>query len=263
MRTPRPTELAVVAERVARDAVTLLVGLADQPARGVEAKSTATDMVSDADHASERLLRSRIAELRPDDGVLGEEGATTPGRSGLTWVVDPLDGTTNYLYRYPQWAVSVACEDSAGPVAGCVIDATRGEVFTAARGDGATLNGAPIRVSGERTLSRALIGTGFAYDAPTRVAQAAQLARLIGRVRDVRRAGSAALDLAWVAAGRLDGFYETGIRHWDWAAGRLLVLEAGGRFEAAPGPLGDDQVVTANWYLYQPLAAIVNTPLGT
>ena len=213
----------------ARDAGELLLERFGGPASGVESKSSTTDMVSDADRAAERLLLDRITSARPDDGVLGEEGANVEGSSGLTWVVDPLDGTTNYLFGYPVWSVSVACEDADGGVVAVVHDPTRKETFAAARGAGATLNGRPVHVRAARGLDRALMGTGFAYDPDDRGLQARVLTHLLPRVRDVRRGGSAALDLAWVACGRLDGFYEWGIKHWDRAAGMLLVAEAGGR----------------------------------
>ena len=218
-------ELALAA---AREAGELLVERFGGPASGVQSKSSTTDMVSDADRAAERLLLDRISAARPDDGVLGEEGADVQSASGLTWVVDPLDGTTNYLFGYPVWSVSVACEDAEGGVVAVVHDPVRNETFAAARGGGATLNGRPAHTRAPRGLDRALVGTGFAYDPGDRGFQARVLTHLLPRVRDVRRTGSAALDLAWVACGRLDGFYEWGIKHWDRAAGMLLVSEAGG-----------------------------------
>ena len=180
----------------ARDAGALLLERFGGPASGVEWKSSTTDMVSDADRAAERLLLDRITSARPDDGVLGEEGANVEGTSGLTWVVDPLDGTTNYLFGYPVWSVSVACEDADGGVVAVVHDPTRGETFAAERGAGATLNGRPVQVRAPRGLDRSLIGTGFAYDPDDRGFQARVLTDLLPRVRDIRRGGSAALDLA-------------------------------------------------------------------
>jgi fructose-1,6-bisphosphatase/inositol monophosphatase family enzyme len=185
-------------------------------------------MVSDADRAAEAAIAELIHRERPDDGLLGEEGAEARGSSGRRWVVDPLDGTTNYLYGYPVWAVSVALEDPDGAVAGVVLDPVRDELFAARRGAGTTLNGAPVRVRDGTPLERSLVATGFSYDRDRRAEQARVLGRVLPRVRDVRRAGAAALDLAWVSAGRLDGYYERGLQPWDWAAGRLLVAEAGG-----------------------------------
>jgi myo-inositol-1(or 4)-monophosphatase len=236
MPEPPPIDLAALAERAARAAGVLLLDHAARGAVGVESKSSATDMVSAADRASEQLLVELLSAARPDDGMIGEEGTERTGTTGLTWVCDPLDGTTNYLYAFPQWAVSVAVEDAEGPVAACVFDPSRDEAFTAARGEGAVLNGRPIRVSAARDLATSLIGTGFAYQAEVRAAQGARMRDVLGQVRDIRRAGSAALDLAWVACGRLDGFFESGIQHWDYAGGMLLVPEAGGRFAVGPGP---------------------------
>src|SRR5262249_14200231 len=167
-RMPEPAlidtrALAALAERAARAAGALLLEHAALGAVGVESKSSATDMVSEADRASEELLVDLLGAERPDDGMIGEEGTARAGTSGLTWVCDPLDGTTNYLYAFPQWAVSVAVEDADGPVAACVFDPSRDEAFTAARDHGAMLNGEPIRVSEARDLATSLIGTGFAY----------------------------------------------------------------------------------------------------
>ncbi|CAA9526160.1 MAG: Inositol-1-monophosphatase, partial [uncultured Thermoleophilia bacterium] len=194
---------------------------------------------------------------RPDDAVLGEEGTDRAGSTGLTWVVDPLDGTTNFLYRYPQWAVSVCCEDGDGQLVGCVHDPNRGETFSALGGGGAALDGVPIHVSTLGELDRALVGTGFNYDRAVRAGQAAALGTVLPAVRDVRRGGSAALDLAWTACGRLDGFWEAGLQRWDWAAGVLLVREAGGVVTAGPtahGPVGH---VAAGLALAEALAALV------
>jgi myo-inositol-1(or 4)-monophosphatase len=205
------------------------------PAHGVGRKSSATDMVSDADRAAEHAIAELIHRERPDDGLLGEEGAAVPGSSGRRWVVDPLDGTTNYLYGFPVWAVSVAVEDARGALAGVVLDPARDELFAAERGSGATLNGSPVRVREGTPLERSLVATGFGYDSGRRAEQARVLQRVLPRVRDVRRAGAAAVDLAWVAAGRLDGYYERGLKPWDWAAGRLLVTEAGGAIAELDG----------------------------
>jgi myo-inositol-1(or 4)-monophosphatase len=249
--------LAHLAERAARAAGALLLEHAALGAVGVESKSSATDMVSAADRASEELLVDLLAEARPDDGMIGEEGTARTGSTGLTWVCDPLDGTTNYLYAFPQWAVSVAVEDGDGPLAACVFDPSRDEAFTAARGHGAWMNGQPIRVSPAHDLATSLIGTGFAYQASVRAAQGARMSEVLGAVRDIRRAGSAALDLAWVACGRLDGFFESGIHHWDYAGGMLLVPEAGGRFAVGPGPLdGLLQVVASGPGIHGALRAL-------
>jgi myo-inositol-1(or 4)-monophosphatase len=237
-----------LAESVAREAGQLLLERFRRPATGVGSKSSATDPVSDADRDAESLIRRRLLGARPDDSLLGEEGSSVDGRSGIRWVVDPLDGTVNYLFGIPDWAVSVACEDADGTLVGVVHIPTRGETFTAARRDGARLDGEPIAVSRADELASALIATGFSYVAEVRRAQAAALADILPRVRDIRRAGSAAVDLASVACGRVDGFYEVGLNPWDLAAGALLVREAGG--------LVTRDVVASGPALHEPLAAL-------
>ena len=176
-----------------------------------------------------------LAAERPDDGLLAEEGTSETGESGRRWVFDPLDGTVSYLYGYPHWCVSVALEDAQGTAAGVVYDPNRDELFAAERGAGATLGGKPIQVRNAPPLAQALVATGFGYDAAWRSEQAEVVRRLLPAVRDIRRAGSAALDLAWLAAGRLDAYYERGLSAWDWAAGSLLVREAGGAVEKLKG----------------------------
>jgi myo-inositol-1(or 4)-monophosphatase len=205
--------------------------------RALAAKSTPTDLVSEADLASERAIRAVLAAQRPDDGVLGEEGTgDLAGTSGLRWVVDPLDGTIDYLYGIGQWCVSVAVEDDAGGVAAVVLDPLRDELWTAQRGGGAQLNGRRLEAPGEvAALDRALVATGFGYDAAVREAQGRLVASLLPHVRDIRRAGAAALDLVWTAAGRHDAYYEFGVKHWDWAAGVLVCREAGRTVRELPG----------------------------
>ena len=176
---------------------------------------------------------------RPDDGLLAEEGASSESENGRRWVVDPLDGTVNFLYGFPAWCVSVGLEDAGGVAVGVIHDPLRRETFRAVRGGGCELNGEPVRIRERDRLEIALIATGFSYDPDRRAEQADLLAHVLPRVRDVRRAGAAALDLAWVAAGRVDGYFERGGKPWDWAAGRLLVVEAGGAVADLPGePVG-------------------------
>jgi myo-inositol-1(or 4)-monophosphatase len=208
---------------------------------GVATKTSVTDPVSEADRASERLIADRLASSRPDDGMLGEEGqAERAGSSGYRWVVDPLDGTVNFLYGRPTWCVSLACEDAEGAVLGVVHAPLLGETWTASRGGGARRHddGRPLAVTDPSDLAACLVATGFSYDPLVRADQGAAVADLVPRVRDVRRDGSAALDLAWLAAGRVDGYVEAGLSPWDWAAGALLVTEAGGRVSSAPWYLG-------------------------
>ncbi len=216
-----------LAVRVAEEAGALLRDYARGGSLGVRTKSSETDPVSDADRAAERLITEALSDACPDDSIVAEEEGGQTGSSGRTWIIDPLDGTVNYLYGIPAWCVSIACEDSEGLLAAAVYDPSRNETFTAARGQGAWLNGDRIAVT-EASFDRALIATGFAYDAEVRVGQGHVLAELLGVVRDVRRVGAAALDLAWTACGRFDGFYEFDLKPWDVAAGSLLVTEAGG-----------------------------------
>jgi myo-inositol-1(or 4)-monophosphatase len=233
-----PHVLLDLAVRAAHAAGTLLVDRFHQPASGVELKSSQTDPVSDADRDAEALIVGLLREERPGDSVLGEEGAGTSGASGLGWVVDPLDGTVNFLYGIPQWAVSIACRDGDGTLAAVVHDPLHGETFSAVRGRGARCNGGTLRLAASPPLARALVGTGFSYDAEQRRLQTELFMRVLPRARDIRRAGSAALDLAWVAAGRLDAFYEHGLKEWDHAAGDLLVSESGGVVQALPPARG-------------------------
>jgi myo-inositol-1(or 4)-monophosphatase len=221
-------ELLALTVTVARDAGALLLERFDcGRERALESKSTPTDLVSEADLASERLIRDALARARPHDGFLGEEGGGEDGTSGLTWVVDPLDGTINFLFAIPQWCVSVAVRDAEGVLAGAIFDPCRDELFTATRRGESLLNGTPLVPSDCSDLATAMIATGFAYDAKVRAAQAEVLARLLPRVRDIRRFGSAALDLAWTAAARYDAYFERTVKPWDIAAGTLVCERAG------------------------------------
>ncbi len=220
-------ELRALAESVAREAGALLREAFHGPELRITAKSTPTDLVSEADHNAERLIRDRIAAARPDDGVLGEEGGDRVGTSAVRWIVDPLDGTVNFLFGIPQWAVSIACEDAEGMLVGVVYDPMRDELFSAERGGRPTLDGRPITASTKRDMATAMVATGFGYDAEVRRAQAVVAARLLPEVRDLRRFGAAAIDLAWTACGRLDAYYEHGLNAWDLAAGGLICECAG------------------------------------
>jgi len=255
---PTSIALAGVAVEVAEAAGLVLRAGVGRARLGVETKSSDTDMVTDVDRASEALVARLLAARRPDDGLLGEEGATRPSSSGVTWVVDPLDGTTNYLYGLHPSGVSVAAATAHGVLAGAVHDPWRAETFWAAAGRGAWLDTTPLRRRGGPALAEALLGTGFAYDARRRAAQAAALRTVLPAVRDIRRAGAAAVDLCWVAAGRLDGFYEAGLQPWDHAAALLVVREAGARAEELPGRDGYlPTVVAAAPGLFDPLVALL------
>ena len=208
-------------------------------------KSSPDDVVTEVDRAVEELIRARVLEARPEDGFLGEEGAARDSASGVTWVVDPIDGTVNFLYGIPQYAVSIAASRGGEVVAGVVVDVASGEEFRAVRGDGATCGDRPLRVREPVPLERRLVATGFNYVPETRAIQAAAVARMLGTVRDVRRMGSAALDLCALAAGRLDAYVEEGLHPWDLAAGGLIATEAGARVTSVPGAGGRDCVVAA------------------
>jgi myo-inositol-1(or 4)-monophosphatase len=222
------TDDLALAERAARAGGEVLMSYFGRAAEGLGVKSSPTDPVSDADREAERAIRELLLSERPDDGLIGEEGSSDAAASGRTWIVDPLDGTVNFLYGLRAWAVSIALEGADGLEAGVVFNPVDEECFTAARGAGAAMNGRAIHVTDCPSLDRAMVGTGFSYEAEQRARQAELLTRLLPRVRDIRRAGAAALDLAYVACGRVDAFYERGLKRWDEAAGRLLVEEAGG-----------------------------------
>lgn len=225
-----PAELLALAEEVAREAGELLLAGRDGlrgDATDVATKTSPTDAVTAMDRAAEELIVSRLLAARPDDGVLGEEGTDRAARSGVRWVVDPLDGTVNYLYRLPAWSVSVAAQLDGVTVAGVVFEPTRGRLYRASFGGGAERNGTVLQCSAADELGLALVATGFSYEAERRAEQGRVLARVLPRLRDIRRAGSAALDLCTVAAGEVDGYFEAGLRPWDVAAGALIAQEAG------------------------------------
>jgi myo-inositol-1(or 4)-monophosphatase len=245
-----------LAERTARAAGEVLISYYGRPPEGLGSKSSETDPVSDADREAERTVRELLGAERPDDGLLAEEGSRSSSASGRRWIVDPLDGTVNFLYGIPAWAVSVALEDADGVAVGVVHSPVHRETFSAVRGEGARLNGRVLQARQRRELEYAMVATGFSYDAERRAEQAEVIRRLLPRARDIRRAGAAALDLAWVAAGRLDAFYERGLHAWDCAAGGLLVREAGGAVADLDGdPPG--LIAAATPELLAELAAVV------
>lgn len=221
---------------------------------GVGSKSTPTDVVTVMDTRAEELLRRLILAARPNDAVLGEEGADQAGTSRVRWVLDPIDGTVNYLYDLPGWAVSVAAEVDGEVVVGVVEIPSYGETFAAVRGQGATRNGQPIAVSSCAALDQALVATGFGYAASRRAAQAAVLAQVLPQVRDIRRFGAASVDLCAVACGRVDGYYERGLEAWDLAAGGLVATEAGAVVGGLHGrPASRELVVAATPALFPAL----------
>ena len=215
-------------------------------------KTTDTDPVSEADRESERRITQSLRSARPDDGLLGEEGADRTGSTGLRWVIDPLDGTVNFLYGLPAWAVSIACEDDDGAVVGVVHQPSAGLTYRGLRGEGSWCGDRRLRVNDPVELSRALIATGFSYEAEQRRQQAAVLTRLLPAVRDVRRIGSAALDLCLVADGQVDGYFEDTTSRWDWAAGALIAAEAGARVQTY-----GDGLLAAGPALFDPLLGVI------
>ncbi|HWG93234.1 MAG TPA: inositol monophosphatase family protein [Mycobacteriales bacterium] len=246
---PAPEALLELATDLALRAGDLALSMRE----GVEVsatKSSPTDVVTAADAAAERLVVDGIRAARPGDGVLGEEGADDAGTTGVRWVVDPVDGTVNFLYGLPQWAVSIGVEVDGVTVAGVVRDPAKDETWRAVRGAGAecisAAEGRPLRCSDAVELSQALLATGFSYDARRRAVQAQHLVTVLPRVRDVRRMGAGALDLCAVAAGRVDAYYEQAMNPWDWSAGVLVAREAGARVGGLRGrPESSDLLVAA------------------
>ncbi|MEO7556722.1 MAG: inositol monophosphatase family protein, partial [Acidimicrobiales bacterium] len=205
-----------------------------------------------------RLIVDRILEQRSDDAIIVEEGADTAGTSGVSWLVDPIDGTTNFLYGFPGFAASIGAEVDGQRAVGVVHDPLHGEVFAAVVGRGATRNGAAVRCSAKDDLATALVATGFGYDASRRAAQAAVLGRVIPHIRDIRRMGAASVDLCSVACGRLDGYYERGLAPWDLAAGALIATEAGARVgDLEGGPPSGDFVLATAPGLFAPLKRLL------
>jgi myo-inositol-1(or 4)-monophosphatase len=244
--TDLSVELGGVALRVAREAAALVRRRRESPVEVADTKSSPVDVVTEADRASEELLRTLLLAARPDDAFLGEEGGDGTGTTGVRWVVDPIDGTVNFLYGLPQYAVSVAAELDGEVVAGVVINAATGTEYAATLGGGATRDGHPIRVRPVVPLSERLVITGFNYDARIRTLQGQAAARLLPRVRDLRRLGSSALDLCFVGDGYADAYVEEGVHLWDHAVGALVVREAGGRTRLVPGIGGTDAMVAAS-----------------
>ena len=244
MRIPNRTDLLALATTLATHAGELALEMRE----GIETlatKSSPTDVVTAADQAVERLLVEGIRAARPGDGVLGEEGASDDGTTGVRWVIDPIDGTVNYLYGLPQWGVSIGVEVAGEPVVGVVFVPPAGELWQGELGAGATLNGRSLRCTEVANLDQALVATGFGYDARRRAAQSKVLPTLLPLVRDIRRAGAGAIDLCSVAAGRLDAYYEQGLSPWDLCAGGLIAREAGARVEGLHGRAASHDLVIA------------------
>lgn len=245
------TELLDIARSVAEEAGALAARLREAGVEVAATKSSPIDIVTAADRATEDLIRGRLATLRPSDGFLGEESGADRGSSGLTWIVDPIDGTVNYLYNLPNWSVSIAVvEGDPEPatwtaLAGAVNAPILRELYTASLGGGAYLGGRRLHVREPVPLNRALVATGFHYTQDIRTNQARVAQPLLARVRDLRRAGGAAIDLAYIAAGRIDAYFEQGLNPWDQAAGALLVQEAGGVVRGIDGEVATHRMTIA------------------
>lgn len=265
-----PLELQSLAVEIAREAGELAAHRRREGVNIAATKSALADIVTEADREVEELVRRRLHEARPGDGFLGEESGGADSETGLTWVVDPIDGTVNYAYGIPAYAVSIAAvQGSADPatwqaLAGAVFNPAIDELFVAAHGEGARLVSSiegerALRVAAEAPAAGALVGTGFGYDPATHAAALDQLATVMPIARDLRRIGAASLDLTAVAAGRLDAYYERGLHPWDMAAGSLIVAEAGGRFAWIPGhPSGRAMTIAATPALFPRLSEILS-----
>ena len=251
------SDLLVLAVDLARKAGDLALSM-HSGLQGHDTKSTPTDVVTEADRACEALLVDGILSARPDDGILGEEGASSPGTSGVRWVVDPIDGTVNYLYGLPQWCVSIGVEVDGVTEVGVVFDPPKDELWVAVRGRGALLDDRPLRCTAVTELSQTMVATGFSYDVRRRSVQAEQLSTVLPLVRDVRRLGSGALDLCSVAAGRIDAYYEQGLNPWDMSAGLLIAAEALARIgDLRGGPPSARMVVATAPAVFAPLVDVL------
>jgi myo-inositol-1(or 4)-monophosphatase len=252
---PAPAELERVASETARAAAEIVTAAYGQPRR-VGSKSSPTDLVTQTDLRAEERVRRLLLAATPGAGVLGEEGGTTAPGARLQWVIDPLDGTINFVYGVPLFAVSIAAAIDGDVVAGAVVDVLRDELFSAHRGGGARCGGRPISVSSCSSLPQALVTTGFSYRAELRDIQGEVAHRLLSRARDLRCFGSTALELCWVACARVDGYFQRDTEIWDRAAGALIAEEAGARTEM-PCPENDDLVIVAGPGVFEDLREIV------
>jgi myo-inositol-1(or 4)-monophosphatase len=240
-------DLLSLATDIANQAGKLLLNRPEK--LSIDTKSSEIDIVTQMDRACEKFIVESILKQRPDDGIIGEEGADRASKSGYTWVIDPIDGTVNYLYNLPGWSVSIAIKDSEGSVVGVVYAPTTNELYSAVRGGGAYLNGEKLKCNNPIELNRALIATGFHYVEALRSQQIAQFNNLILKIRDYRRNGSAAIDICHVASGKVDGYYEMGLKEWDRAAAELIATEAGAKVS-----VHGELTIAAGPYLYGTLS---------
>lgn len=251
--------LRSLAEAIARDTGAWLTAQRRVGVGETTAKSTATDLVTWFDQEAERRIVTRLRTCRPHDTIMGEEGANHDGTSGITWLIDPIDGTTNFVYDLGGFAVSIGAHDAQGALAGAVYVPSSGELFSAHRHGGATCDARPITPGSTAETSQALVGTGFSYRADRRHAQARRVAAMMPHIRDIRRLGAAAIDLCLVACGRLDAYFEQHLNPWDTAAGLLIAVEAGcacGDFSGGP-PRPDEVLVTAP-ALFESMSALLH-----
>jgi myo-inositol-1(or 4)-monophosphatase len=257
--TALATDLLALALPVAREAGENARRMRAEGVQLAGTKSSEIDIVTLADMATEKLIRERLLAARPDDAILGEEGDDQPGTSGVRWIVDPIDGTVNYLDGWGWYAVSLAAEVDGVVVAAVVLNAATGDEYAATLDGGSTRNGEPIGVRQQMPLSKSLIGTGFNYEQPVRAGQAQAVARMLAQVRDIRRAGSCALDLCMVGSGQLDGYVEEGPEVWDDAAGGLIAREAGASLEVVTGIGGKRLVICAPDHSYARFRELVSS----
>lgn len=247
-------ELVSLAEEVARSAGALLMQRPDSFT--FTEKSSAVDFATQMDQQAESLIVKSLLAARPDDGIIAEEGAAHPSKSGITWVIDPLDGTVNYLYGLPGWNISIAAKNQEGVIAGVVFAPTINALWKATKGGGAYLNNKPIECNDPVNLNLALVATGFSYDLELRKEQGARIQKLIPQIRDLRRNGAAAVDLCYVAMGAVDAYFESSLKEWDFAAGGLIATEAGALISGRTGGAPDgDMVVCAGPSLHAQLLA--------
>ncbi|MCC6225591.1 MAG: inositol monophosphatase [Microthrixaceae bacterium] len=262
MPDPSPHECAELAElalSAARLGASLAAELRSRPLE-VSTKSTATDLVTNADRAVEEVVVAHILAARPNDGIVAEEGSGNGLDAPVVWVIDPIDGTTNYVYDFPGWATSVGVRTIEGTLlAGAVVDPRHGDEFVAARGRGAKRNGTPLALEPPPPLQEALVATGFGYDAERRAHQAGVFRQVLPQIRDTRRMGAASVDLCSVAVGRVDAYYELGLAEWDLAAGTLIAQESGARVEELDGgpPRAGGRVVAAHPDLWPALVDLL------
>ena len=224
------SQLRLLAESLAREAGDMALQGRKSGPLTVTTKSSPIDVVTKFDKASEAMITEGLAKVRPDDAIIGEEGASKQGTTGITWHIDPIDGTTNFYFDVPMWAVSIGAVDEHGPLAGAVYVPALGEMFSGARGEGSTLNGMPISVRENNDIADALVCTGYSYQISERAVHAKRVAEIVMKVRDIRRFGAAAIDLCFVACGRLDAYFEEHLNSWDLIAGQVIATEAGAVF---------------------------------